>query len=68
MSFQQKFLVIVLLSTAVALIFAMRIPSVTSAHRPSPSVKGHFSVLGPLAAMAVALLLVGVVSHTLRRP
>lgn len=62
MTFQQKFLIVVLLSTAVALGLAMRLPS-ASATRPS----GRFGVLPSLAAVTVALLLVGIVSHTFIR-
>jgi hypothetical protein len=62
MTFQQKFLIVVLLSTVVALGLAMRLPS-TSATPPS----GRFGVLPSLAAVVVALLLVGLVSHTFIR-
>lgn len=62
MTFQQKFLIVVLLSNAVALGLAMRLPSV-SATRPS----GRFGVLPSLTAVIVALLLVGIVSQTFVR-
>ena len=66
MSFQQKFLIVVLLSTVVALGLVFRLPSVRSEHGNPPAVRGR-GVWASLAAMAIALLLVGMVSHTLLR-
>lgn len=65
MTFQQKFLAVVLLNTAVALGLAARMSLVqTDDHTQS---RGRLGVSTWLAAVSVALLLVGVVSDTLVR-
>jgi hypothetical protein len=65
MTFQQKFLIVVLLSTAVALALAIRISSTGPRH--TVAVGRERGVFVSLAVMAVALLLVGIVSGTLFR-
>jgi hypothetical protein len=65
MTSEQKFLIVVLLSTAVALAFGAKLSSVKS--EGSVATGKERGVLAALAGMAVALLLVGIVSETLLR-
>jgi hypothetical protein len=62
MTFQQEFLIVVLLSTAASLGLAMRLPSAGATRR-----NGRCGVPPSSAAVIVALLLVGIVSHTFIR-
>ena len=65
MTSEQKFLIVVLLSTAVALALGARLPSVKSDQ--GVAVGKERGVLAALGGMAVALLVVGIVSDTLLR-
>ena len=65
MSFQQKFLIVVALSTAVALALALRMPV---GRRGDNAPRGSWlGVATWLTAVSVALLLVGLVSNTVLR-
>ncbi len=65
MTFQQKFLIVVLLNTAVALALAARMSPIRMSDSAESRTKLWVSAW--LAAVSVALLLVGVVSNTLLR-
>jgi hypothetical protein len=69
MTFQQKFLIVVLLSTAAAFALAMALSSPTgpTGEPKTPRAMRGFGVPLSLAATMVALLVVGVVSHTFVR-
>jgi hypothetical protein len=67
MSFQQKFLVVVALSTAVAVALALTVPVGRRGERAPRGLGAWLGVQTWLTVVSVALLLVGLVSNTILR-